>query len=306
MGVTKNFRQMLKSKDITDLIDGFKQTYNNKYYDAFCSQFEIEGFDYRYLKTFRSKLYSKGSVWVRKNKITDEPVCCDYAPASYDNNNLPVTVQLVTYHNPPQSVIPTKKLQVVDKDGVIVWIRACEKGYKGDVDYYIGKLAEAETLITVNLYLQRCPWILTSDSANYSKLKNLLQNIFSDEPAIITDIDKDDLDNIELNTPWIVDKLTQYQERLENKLKTLLGLDNQGGFINNQQQNLDTTNSNNGEIIGCQEMLYKTLEDGVKRANDVCGLNLRIIKKSITPEQESISHSAGEHDYPERGEKDEH
>lgn len=286
MSTSRYFKKLLNSKDINRIVKDFTQVYINKYYDAFCSQFDIEGLSYGYLKTFRSKLYSKGSVWIRKDSITGEPIVCDYAGASYDWNNLPVTVQLVTTHNAPQSIIPTS-LQVVDKDGVIVWCRPCEKGFNNDINYYIGKLGEAETLITVNLYLQRCPWILTSESENYPKLKEMLMRIFSDEPAIITDIDKNELDHIELSTPWITDKLTEYEERLENKLKTLLGMDNQGGYLNREQQNLDTTNSNNQEINNAQNSLLDTLQNGIDRANEVLGLNLKLKRKVIAAEQMS-------------------
>lgn len=306
MSKTSNFKEMVKAANVDGIIKQYTQAYYNKYYDLFCSRFDIEGFDYRYTKTLRSKLFSKGSVWIRKDPITNQPICCDYAASTYDWNNLPVTVQLVTLNGAPQTIIPTSP-QVVDKDGTILWCRPGEKGYQADVEYYIGKLAEAETLITINLFLQRSPWILTSESENYAKLQLLFKQIFSNMPAIITDIDKNELDTIELSSPWIVDKVTEYEERLENKLKTLLGLDNQGGYINRQQQNVDTTNSNNQEIDASQDGFLKTLEDGIKRANEVLGLNLKVV--SNMPKTEQLSQSKGmgnEHDYPEReGTKDE-
>lgn len=287
MSATSNWKKMMKAANVDEIVASFRQVYNDKYYDLFCSRFDVEGFDYRHERTLKSNLFAKGTVWVRKDSVTGEPVCCDYAASTYDWNNLPATVQLVTYHNPPETVIPTKSTQTVDKDGVILWCRPGMKGYKVAVDYYIGKLAEAETLITVNLALQRCPWILTSDSSNYSKLKLLLDQIFTNSPAIITDIDKTELDHITLNTPWLVDKLTEYEERLENKLKTILGLDNQGGYINREQQNLDTTNSNNDEINASQDSFLETLRKHVKRANEVLGLSLRVIDRM--PKAEHIS-----------------
>lgn len=275
---------MIDAVGVDQIIQEYKQVFTNKYYDLFCSRFDVSGLDYRYLKTFRSKLFSKGSIWIRKNAITGEAICCDYAASTYDWNNLPVTVQLVTTHRAPETIIPMSP-QIVDKDGVIVWLRPGEKGLKADVDYYIGKLAEAETLITINLALQRAPWILTSESQNYAKLKDLLKRIFSNAPAIITDIDKSELEAIELSTPWLVDKLAEYEERLENKLKTLLGLDNQGGYINREQQNLDTTNSNNDEINASQDSFFKTLKDGINRANEVLGLDISIKENYVKTEQ---------------------
>ena len=304
MSKTANMRKMIEAADIDGIIKLYTQTYYNKYYDLFCSRFDIEGFDYRYRKTLRSKLFADGSIWIRKNELTGDPICCGYAGYMYDWNNLPVTVNLVSVNGAPESIIPTTP-QTVDKDGVILWARPGEKGFQNDVEYYIGKLAEAESLITINLALQRMPWILTSDSTNYGKLKLLLNQIFSNKPAIITDIDKNELDAIQLDAPWLVDKLTEYEEHLENKLKTLLGLDNQGGYINREQQNLDTTNSNNDEINTSQDAFIETLQDGIDRANKVLGLNLRVIDKMPKVFQESESKGLGmEHD-SKGGEDDE-
>ena len=304
MSKTANMKQMIKAADIDGIIKLYTQVYYNKYYDLFCSRFDIEGFDYRYKKTLRTKLFAEGSVWIRKNALTGDPICCGYSGSTWDWNNLPVTVTLTTLNGAPESIIPTTP-QTVDRDGVILWARPGEKGFQRDVEYFIGKLAEAESLITINLALQRMPWILTSDSANYSKLKLLLEQIFSNKPAIITDIDKNELDAIQLDAPWLVDKLTEYEEHLENKLKTLLGLDNQGGYINREQQNLDTTNSNNDEINTSQDAFIETLEDGIKRANEVLGLNLRVIDKMPKAIQESESKGLGEGHDSEGGDEDE-
>lgn len=305
MSKTSNINDMIKAANIEGIIKVYRQVFYNKYYDLFCKRFDVEGFDYRYTKTLRSKLFSDGSVWIRKNAITGDPICCGYAGFSYDWNNLPVEVQLVTLNGAPESVIPTSP-QVVDRDGTILWVRPGEKGFQQDVEYYIGKLAEAETLITINLALQRAPWILASDSTNYAKLKLFLKQVFSNSPAVITDIDKSELDTIELNTPWLVDKLVSYEDVLEGKLKTLLGIDNQGGHINAQQQNLDTTNSNNDEINSSQDAFIETLEDGIKRANEVLGLNLRVINKMPKVTQESVSKGLGmSHEGKQEEEEDE-
>ena len=79
MSKTSNINEMIKAANIDGIVKIYKQVFYNKYYDLFCSRFAVDGFDYRYAKTLRSKLFSKGSVWIRKNELTGEPICCDYA-----------------------------------------------------------------------------------------------------------------------------------------------------------------------------------------------------------------------------------
>ena len=304
MSKTANYKEMVKAADIDGIVKVFWQIYYNKYYDLFCKRFDIEGFDYRYTKTLRSRLFSFGSIWIRKNAITGEPICCDYAGSTYDWNNLPVTVQLVTKNGAPESIIPQSQ-QVVDKDGVILWIRPGEKGFQQDVEYYIGKLAEAEAAITVNLELQKAPWLLSSDSTNYAKLQLFVKQILSNNPVVVTDINKDELAVLKLDTPWLIDKLVEYEDVLEGKLKTLLGIDNQGGHINSQQQNLDTTNSNNDEINTSQSAFIETFQDGIERANRVLGLNLKVIDKMPKVTQDSTSKGLNQEHESKEDEQDE-
>lgn len=75
---------MYKAVDVDRIIRQYKQTYINKYFDIFCSLYDIKGFDYRYLKKLRSLLFSKGSAWIRADNITGDAICCDYTETQFD------------------------------------------------------------------------------------------------------------------------------------------------------------------------------------------------------------------------------
>lgn len=284
MSKTKNFKQMLAAADVDGIVQWYQQVFVNKYYDIYCAKFDIKGLGYQENYFLKAQLWDSGSVWIRSNKLTGEPVITRYTGHNYNCYNFPTQAQLINVHDAPLSVIPNTR-QVVDKDGTILWLRPNQKGLADDVLYYIGKMAEAETCITINLALQRAPWLLASDGTNTAKLKDIVRRILGNELVVYTDIDKNDLANIPLNSPFIADKLAAYEERLENKLKTLLGLDNQGGFINSQQQNLDTTNSNNDEITRSDDSMENTLRDGIERANKVNNLQLVLDYHKIDIEQ---------------------
>lgn len=287
MSVTKNYRKMVEAADINGLNAYFTQTYVNKYYDLYCQQYEYGGLDYRKRHRLRALLWKSGTAWIRKNPI-GEPVVCEYAASQYNYDGLPETVALINSRNAPTTEIPTGP-QTVDKDGAIVWIRPCHKGFEEDAMYSIGKLAEAETCISICLALQKMPWILTTDPMNAQKLKELVLAIFSNEPVVFTDIAKEDIDMIKLDSPYVIDKLTEYKKGVENDLKTLFGVDNQGGYLNREQQNLDTTNSNNDEINDMAGGQLNELEEGLRRANETLGLHLTVRTTSKPVEQISMS-----------------
>ena len=277
MGVTKNYKKMLEAADVDGIVQYFTQTFVNKYYDLYCQQLRFGGFDYRKNYRLKALLWSEGTAWIRKNPA-GEPVVCNYTVSSYNYDNLPATVQLVNTRDAPASEIPTTT-QTVDKDGVIVWLRPNHKGLEEDVNYYIGKMAEAETCITINLAIQRMPWIIATEPENAEKLKDLMKKILGNEISIFTDIPKNEIDAITLPAPWIVDKLTDYEERLKSEIKTLLGVDNIG-WQNREQQNIDTTNAANDEINDHADSQKTELEDGFDRANEVLGLHLTVKQTS--------------------------
>lgn len=293
MSVTKNFREMLKAGQVDDIIKWYQQTYINKYYDAYCSQLSFPDMNYQARTWLYAHFWDEGRVWVRKNDVTGEPVFCMFTDGQKNHYNFPVVVSLTNNYDAPSSEIPLTP-QRVDKDGVIVWLRPNHKGLYADVSYYVSKIAEAEAAITINLMLQKMPWLIATDGSNSAKIKDLVNKIFSNEIAVFTDIDRNDLDAFQLNAPYIIDKLTAYEEMMENKLKTLIGLDNQGGFLNSQQQNIDTTNSNNDEINKSGRAMFETVKEGFDRANKVLGLNLRVESNFMKAEQDGRSVGLGD------------
>ena len=293
MGVTKNYKKMLEAADVDGIVQYFTQTFVNKYFDLYCQQLRFGGFDYRKNYRLKALLWSEGTAWIRKNPA-GQPVVCNYTASSYNYDNLPATVQLINTRDAPASEIPATT-QTVDKDGVIVWLRPNHKGLEEDVNYYIGKMAEAETCITINLAIQRMPWIIATEPENAAKLKDLIKKIFSNEISIFTDIPRNEIDAITLPAPWIVDKLTDYEERLKSEIKTLLGVDNIG-WQNREQQNVDTTNAANDEINDHADSQKTELEDGFDRANEVLGLHLTVKQTSKPVTQIAKSPEGGPKD----------
>ena len=98
--------------------------------------------------------------------------------------------------------------------------------------------------------------------------------------VIFTDIPKNEIDQLNLNAPWIIDKLSQYKASIEGEMKTLLGIDNSGTRQHTQHMDLDEVNSNNDEINDMSNGAYSELKNGFERCNEILGLNLSVKQTS--------------------------
>lgn len=289
MSKTSNYQQMKKGVDFEKQKQKYVQYYINQYYDLYTGLYDIQGLEYQQLTYLLAQLWKKGVVWVRADNVTGDPVLCPFAGAMFNNYNYPTQVQLINTRNAPQSMIPTTKLQIVDKDGTFIYIRPNHKGFEDDVMSMIDRLAECQAAIDSNLYLQKFPWLLLTEPENEAQLREVIRKVLNGDPVVWMKGDPKSISNIRLDTPYVVDKLRAYQTELENKLKTLIGVDNQGGFLNSQQQNLDTTNCNNQEINTIRESYLKVLQDSFDRANEICGLKLSVKTTVEDVEQEGVS-----------------
>lgn len=119
MGVTKTYNDMKSAADFKRQKCQYIQYYINKYYDLYRGMWKFGGLDYQQLNYLLAQLWSLGTVWIRKDQISGDPVFCQYAGTDYNWYNQPTRVNLMTTHNAPESVIPRRRLQEVDKDGVM-------------------------------------------------------------------------------------------------------------------------------------------------------------------------------------------
>ena len=82
-----------------------------------------------------------------------------------------------------------------------------------------------------------------------------------------------------------VSQVPAVEKQPQNKLKTLIGVDNQGGYINREQSNLDTVNCNNDEINDTSNGMIKTLQDSFERFRKLTGINIKVKGTSKPVEQ---------------------
>lgn len=156
---------------------------------------------------------------------------------------------------------------------------------------YAKRLAEIQTIIDCNIRTQKFPPLMITTSEKQLTAKNIMQQYQGNEPAIFADIDFDpkSLTCVNLNAPYVVDKLQQQKHEMLNEVYTILGLDNTN---TQKRERLITSevNSNNGQVQAARERMLYTRKLACKRINELFDLNVDVeFKKSVIQGGEPIN-----------------
>lgn len=281
---------------------------NNKYYNLFRRQIKVNGLDYRQEEYLMRKLYGKGTIAAFKIKNLDDIGFANWCMNTRDMYGSPETVTLVNEFSSP--VIPTRP-QRVDEQVVLGWINKSRASGSGnpiysiseDVNWYIERIAQVEVTIDINLQLHKMPFLIPIDE-NQDKAKDIVDKILNGDLVIFTEgFDPATFKAVLTGAPYLIDKLYEYKLSLENELKTLLGIDNQG-HQNREQQNLDTTNANNCEINDSIELMIDSLNEFADRVRETLGYDMSFERVNKPVEAIGEFHE-GEQPGPDGGNEDE-
>lgn len=193
------------------------------------------------------KFWSDGTIAVRKT-VGDLLVFAPYAGSYYDLYDFPSKVTLVNLRGAPEAVIPSS-LQDVNKDVVIGWCQPNHKSIASIAQYYIDRIVQVEMVLNTNLNLQKMPFLIAVSETDRDALQDIVERILNNEVVIFADLE--DLQKIQAvitQTPYIIDKLAQYKNSLENELLSFLGIDNAGSNEKKERLIVDEVNAANDMI----------------------------------------------------------
>lgn len=281
------------------------QRNRNKYFNLFLNNFEWTGLDYRQIKFIMTKLWDSGRIAAFKVPLLNEVA---FAPVEninkWDMYHQPEQISLYVVENNP---LTPRGLQVVDKDVVIGYINPDhQSNISSVVEWYIMRISQAECVINTNLQLQKMPFLIpVDDEEEAKKLTGIVNEILNNKIVITaTGVDANTFKAVQTNGNYIIDKLVNYKKGLENELKTILGIDNQGQE-KAESLRFDEVNANNAEINSYNGMYESELKAFCERINEVFGVTITVKCKQERMEPEGEYHEMTEKSGPEEGSKDE-
>lgn len=156
------------------------------------------------------------------------------------------------------------------------------------IRHYSKRLHEIDRTIRANLKQQRFPYIVGATKNNEFTMKNIINQIDNEEPAIYVDKTlmeegKLGIQALRTDSPYLLDKLTDYRNEVERELLTILGLNS---TINKKERLIvDETNANNSHIEMTLDLGFKQRELACQLINEKYGLNITVEKtiKTLDP-----------------------
>lgn len=144
--------------------------------------------------------------------------------------------------------------------------------------YYCTKMAEVKKCIDMCLNAQKLPIMLRSfGRENILTLENIFKQIDANIPVIKVSksLDLKDIEVLQLNAPYIIDKLQIHLDNLTRELHTRLGINNlplekNERLISGEVESNDILIS---DVIGIK---LKMRKEAVKRINELFGLNISV------------------------------
>lgn len=221
----------------------------NYFYNLYMNSQDAEGIDKETLE-YRLKLFwEEGKAAVYQIPTINELAYAPFAIAGgFNHNGVPVTVDLVDEFGVGRKIIPYGHQQV-NKDVVLAYALKSHRPIKEVVIYQIQRIEAVRNAMNQNLHINMIPFLIKS-LRNDARLTNLFDNIFAGEEIVAVAPEELDAieDSLQLNAPYIIDKLQAYEKDLMNELLTFLGINNMGTQEKKERMITGEIESNN-ELI---------------------------------------------------------
>ena len=283
-----------------------KRFYENKFFGLFINAYKFTNLTKNQQRYLLKKLWQNGTICAfvdedskpdpsLKDLLTNASigtisigaenpngvlVLCPYAVNQWTIEDEP---SVVTYVNTRGARFIPTGLKKVNKDCVIGWAHSSHAPIRNLVMFYIEKIVDVEKTIDMNLFVHKLPRLVVCSPEDRKRVEDLMDAIENGEKKLF--LDAQDVQAIKnvlesgSNTSYIIDKLYQYKQNLENELLTFLGINNVP-VEKKERLITDEAQSNNQLINDSSDCFLDCL-------NDFCDEVSRILQYPIQVEAKS-------------------
>ena len=261
MPKVKIYRQRASVKDIRKKIMFF---YTEKFYNKWMSKYDFPQLNYQQKHYIMKKLWGQGSVAcsligtgipefeelmidgvidMKENKLIFTP--WTFADR-YNIYDFPTMARLV---NTRGVKFITPNALVIDKEVVIIYAQKNHKSVFSSIEAKLNELVDVEMKKRLARKSQSQPFIFTFAPEDFEQAKTLQDNLENDEPYMFMPLNESDkVKGFTSGAPYIIDKLEQDRQKIENDILTMLGVNNVGIGEKKEHLIVDEVNANNEDI----------------------------------------------------------
>lgn len=261
-----------------------RQCLINKYFNLYMNNLKIEDTTYQEEDFIKRRFWSDGKIAVFNAKVINQKVFTDFAPCRYNIYDYATHVTLLNRKG--VSFIPST-IQEVDKDVCLIYAQHNKKPIQDIVLKYIEEITDVEMVIHLQLRSHKVPYAFVGDETTKDRFKAFFRKIDNDEGDLyLTDEEFNNINLLNVNPNYIIDKLQAHKQQLENELKEYLGINNMG-TTEKKEHLINSEVESNDEVVNVSRMsVIDNLNIYFENANKILGLNLKAVYNE--PPQEEV------------------
>lgn len=187
----------------------------------------------------------------------------------------------------------------LDKGIVIGWAQKNHKSVYSSIEAKLKELIDVEMKKRLARKSQAQAFLFTFSNEDMEQAKRLQQQLEDDEPYIFVPTNEPDkAKGFSSGAPYIVDKLEQDRQKIENDILTILGVNNVGVGEKKEHLIVDEVNANNEDVQQQSSSYTEELENFFDRVEKAFGVRIDVvdINKEFKEAQDEINEEEDEED----------
>ena len=302
------FKPRVSTKEIRNRI---KFYYNEKFFNKWMNKYDYPELNYQQKHYIMKKFWCEGTIACSKIEEADNILAglidsgeidmkenkIIFTPWAFANRyniyDFPTHARLI---NQRGVKFITQRILEIDKEVVIGYAQKNHKSVYSSIQAKIEELVDVEMKKRIARKAQAQPWLFAFSPEDYNKVKNLHDQLENDEPYLFNAFEEvDKIKNLSSSAPYIVDKLEQDRQKIENDILTMLGVNNVGIGEKKEHLIVDEVNANNQDVKEMSVSYLNEIKDFFDRVYKVLGYKVSVIDNNEYME----SFEGGEEDVEE-------
>lgn len=207
--------------------------------------------------------------------------CSNGGDVNFYNESKTVVTNAVNFSKKINLINSEESFKLIDEE-LIKGIRLINNDLMLPSDMYVrdysNKMYNVENAININIEQQKFPYFIRTNKNTELTLKRMFNEVKEGKYAIFgnNNISLDDLQVLNLSTPYVADKLNEYRYELEREILTFFGLNN--SYEKKERMLVDEVNSNNEYINRNVDLMLKCRLEFCELVNKIYGLNITVKK----------------------------